>query len=519
MRPSIRSDWTNGESHSSLAAGLLAGGIAGLAMTLAFLLLRFLAGMPLLSELGADRTLPLLPVNTFLHVLGIFGGPMAAKEIAYFGSFVGQVLVGVASGLVYAIADRRGLQRLWLLAGGLLGVWLAFILFFLPVLDSNYRGLPSSVAPYVTALGLMVGLTSFTLTLGLTYEWLTRPRVSSRAEGEGLTRRRFLYGGSSLVVLAVASAGLIGKLFQRGAFVYDGMQTQAPLEPITPVGRFYVVTKNLIDPYVDAGVWRLGIEGSVERPVTYDLSTLRAMAAVVQESSMECISNGIGYHLLSNANWKGVRLADLLAASHPKASVVQIVLRGADGYMHTMTPAKAAEPSTLVAYEMNGEPLLQRHGAPVRIVIPSSYGEMSVKWLTDIRLVDHGEKGYYEQQGWKPDLVHTMSRIDFPKALPLRISETPTIRVTGVAFAGIRGIREIQLSTDGGGSWQPAAIDYSPADTAWTLWHLDWRPNPGDHLLVVRARDGTGEMQIERRQGTAPDGATGYHKVKVRVEP
>ncbi|MDQ6709455.1 MAG: molybdopterin-dependent oxidoreductase [Candidatus Dormibacteraeota bacterium] len=504
--------------RTQMIRGALAGAFAGLAMTLTWLLLRYLAGVPLVAELGADRFLPLLPVFTFLKVIGIFGGTMISKEIAYFSSFLGQVAVGMVAGAVYAAVAGRGRNRTIMLAAGVAVVWIALLAVLFPVLDSNYLGLPSGLANVTTALGLLIGLAVFALVLAVSYAALSAERATQATSGLEVSRRRFVLGGSTLLVLAAASGGLIGKLFNRGAFVYDGTQTQAPLDPVTPTDKFYVVTKNLIDPYVDQASWRLEVSGLVERPVTYDYQALKSLPSVTQESSMECISNGVGYHLLSNARWKGVRLSDLLQASRPKSGVRQIVLHAADGFTHTMPNEKAMEPSTLVVYEMNGEPLRQRHGAPARIIVPSSYGEMNVKWLTRVSLVDHTEKGYYESQGWNPDVVHTMSRIDFPKAAPVSLSQMATVRVTGVAFAGIRGISSVELSADGGQSWGPVSIDYAPAKVAWVMWHQDWQPaGPGDYVLMVRATDGGGELQTMQRQGTAPAGATGLHKVKARI--
>ena len=505
-------------TNRRLVRGASAGAIAGLAMTLTLLLLRYLAGVPLIGELGADRFLPMLPVFTFLKVIGMFGGTMISKEIAYFASLLGQLGVGIAAGVLYVLVLRRTRRRAMLLIAGVGLVWLALLGVFFPVLDSNYLGLPSSLAGLTTALGLLIGLAVFGVVLFISESALNAERAPQGDASPEVSRRRFVLAGSSLLVLLAASGGMVGKLFKRGAFVYDGIQTQAPLEPVTPIDRFYVVTKNLIDPYVDQGTWRLEVSGLLERPMTYDYQALTALPSITQESSMECISNGVGYHLLSNARWKGVRMSDLLSASRPKSGVVQVVLHAADGFTHTMSNEKAMEPSTLVVYEMNGEPLRQRHGAPARVIVPSSYGEMNVKWLTRVSLVDHSEKGYYEQQGWNPDVVHTMSRIDFPKAAPVSLSRMPTVRVTGVAFAGIRGIESVELSMDGGQSWGPATIDYAPSKVAWTMWHVDWQPSgPGEYVLLARATDGTGELQTTHRQGTAPAGATGIHKVKARI--
>ena len=118
-----------------------------------------------------------------------------------------------------------------------------------------------------------------------------------------------------------------------------------------------------------------------------------------------CISNGVGDALMSNAHWTGVPLKSLLEAAGPRSSAVEVLLRGADGYTDTIPLEKALDPTTLVVFQMNGEPLPRIHGFPVRLIVPGMYGEKNVKWVTGIEVVDHDAKGFYEQQGWGPDFV------------------------------------------------------------------------------------------------------------------
>ena len=118
-----------------------------------------------------------------------------------------------------------------------------------------------------------------------------------------------------------------------------------------------------------------------------------------------CISNRIGAGLMSNAVWQGVRLRDLLEASRPLPGAVEVFLNGADAYTDTFAFEKAMDPTTIVAFAMNGEPLPQRHGYPARVVVPGLYGEKNVKWVTRIEVVDYDAKGFYEQQGWGPNFV------------------------------------------------------------------------------------------------------------------
>ncbi|MGH9280655.1 MAG: molybdopterin-dependent oxidoreductase, partial [Acidimicrobiales bacterium] len=317
--------------------------------------------------------------------------------------------------------------------------------------------------------------------------------------------------------IALATGGALQRLFARSTFGYDGLEYDGALEPLTPNGRFYVVTKNLIDPRVDEAGWRLDIAGMVERPQRYDFAAIRSLPPVVQETTLCCISNPVGGGLMSNARWTGVPLPVLLERAGARAGVREVVVRGVDGYVDTFPIEKAMEPTTLVAYAMNGAPLPARHGYPVRIIVPGLYGEKHVKWVDRIELSATDEKGYYERAGWGPDfVVQTQSRFttpDFGRALPM----APTT-ITGTAFAGDRGVSRVEVSTDAGTTWAPAALTYTGTALTWSLWRFDWTPDrPGEHRLAVRAYDGAGQLQVEKDRRSGPEGATGYHRVTARV--
>lgn len=497
----------------SLARGAAAGAAAGLAAGLLQLALRF-AGVPLPTELLADRFLPLLPVNVFLQLLGRLGGPIAAKELAFAGGAVGPALLGALAG---SLLVRLGRPRWWLaptaavLAGGFVAVtW--------PALDASYLGIPApwdqviAVASIAGAIGLGAALLA-TLLPARTREART-PGVPVQ---HAIPRRSVL--GAVAGGLVAAATGVLGvQLFRRGAFVYDGTRLLAvPRQPVTPVGQFYVVTKNLVDPDVDPGIWRLHVDGAVRRPFEMTLDELCAPDRTTEEVTLECISNGVGYGLLSNAIWTGVSLGRLIERAAPLQEARAVALRGADGYVHTLELERAVQCGSLVAYEMNGAPLVTRHGAPARAVVPGAYGEVSVKWLTRVTVLDHAEKGYYESQGWMASTVHTTSVIDLPRR-GQRLAAGEQVVVRGVAYAGDRGVSRVELSTDGGASWTATGIDYSRSSLAWALWSAPWTPSStGARTLVVRAYDGAGEAQEQVAHGFAPAGATGLHSVDVIV--
>ncbi len=198
-------------------------------------------------------------------------------------------------------------------------------------------------------------------------------------------------------------------------------------------------------------------------------------------------------------------------------------LHGVDNYTDTFPLDKALDPTTLLAYEMNGVPLPHRHGYPVRVVVPGYFGEKHVKWLTRIEVTDANAKGFYETQGWGPDfIVPTRSRIDIPDhESRFSISELRgAIEVKGVAFGGDRGISRVELSFDDGQTWDDADIYYAGGDLAWSLWsaHDGWMPDePDDYTLVVRATDGEGNVQQWEEDRSPYSGATGFHKIVVHV--
>jgi DMSO/TMAO reductase YedYZ molybdopterin-dependent catalytic subunit len=373
-----------------------------------------------------------------------------------------------------------------------------------------------------SAAGLLVSFAVYGLSLAAADRALARKPVSTAEpmrEGRAIPRRALVLGGVGVVLAAVAGV-LTRSLYRRatfGAFGYDGLKTRGPrVDPITPNDRFYVVTKNLIDPIVDAGPWRLEVRGRVDRPHTYSFDQLAGLPTTTQLTTLECISNPVGGGLMSNAEWRGVPLATVLSAARPQGGTVEVVMHAADGYVHALSLEKAMDPNTLLAFIMNGSPLPHRHGYPVRALVPGAYGEVSVKWLDRIDVVDRPVLGYYEKQGWKPQLVNTASRIDRPGA-GQKVPAGP-IDVGGVAFAGDRGISLVEFSSDGGATWVPARIDYQPSALAWVLWSYAWRPElPGHYRLTVRAADGTGSRQTAEERGSAPSGSTGYHHVDVEI--
>jgi DMSO/TMAO reductase YedYZ molybdopterin-dependent catalytic subunit len=275
----------------------------------------------------------------------------------------------------------------------------------------------------------------------------------------------------------------------------------------------------VIDPSIARSLWRLEIGGLVERPRSYTFAELSTLPATTQETTLSCISNGVGGGLISNAAGKGVSLRDLLLAAGPRAGAMEVLCHGADSYTDTFSWDKAMEPETMVVYEMNGEPLPERHGYPTRLIVPGLFGEKNVKWVTRIEVIDYDGKGFYEQQGWGPNFtVQTQTRIDSPNLRrPLQVNQTVALK--GIAFAGDRGVAKVEVSVDDGKTWHDATLNPAGTRITWRLWSFDWLPTEeGEYVVVARTTDGTGAKQIEEARGSVPQGSTGIQRFRVQVQ-
>jgi DMSO/TMAO reductase YedYZ molybdopterin-dependent catalytic subunit len=285
---------------------------------------------------------------------------------------------------------------------------------------------------------------------------------------------------------------------------------------ITPVADFYKVSKNFFsDPRPDGNQWRLRVEGMVNQPRDFTLADLRAMPSVEKQHTLTCISNDVGGDLIGNASWKGVRLADVLQKAGIKDGVLKVVLTGADGYQDSILLERALNLGSVLAYEMDGAPLLPEHGFPLRLLVPNIYGMKNLKWITKIELVNNDFQGYWQQSGWSdPAPIKTMSRIDVAKG---GMANQP-VSIAGIAFAGERGIGAVQLSDDGGKTWQAAQVEVTDAPNVWSRWVARWIPKAsGSTRILVRAVDGNGEIQTSKTAAPFPDGSSGWHSVDVRV--
>lgn len=341
-----------------------------------------------------------------------------------------------------------------------------------------------------------------------------------------MTRRQLLRRAALLAGGALAGPALF-QLIRAGdplaiAFAQGLFDRVKGLPPeVTSNKDFYVVSKNPpgFDPVVNGERWTLEIAGLVSRPVKLAYDSIRALPSVERYHTLECISNEIGGNLISNAKWRGVPLRDVLAkAGELSPKTVRIAFRCADGYSEAIPLADALNPDSLLVYQMNGERLPDAHGFPVRLLVPGLFGMKNPKWITKIEAVDYNFLGYWERSGWSDKaVVQTMSKFATPRG-GVTVRAGDEVELGGVAYAGDRGIRAVELSSDDGKTWQAAEIKRPLGKYTWVLWASVWKPPAaGTYPLRIRATDGLGRRQTDEDTPTLPHGATGHHRIVLRV--
>ncbi len=335
--------------------------------------------------------------------------------------------------------------------------------------------------------------------------WIRHPAAPTGEDRRRLLRNLFV----GAVGLAVVPIGYVD--IRRLITALATKEGSRAATEITPIGEFYVVSKNLAgDPVLDAKSWRLILPDGTR--LTYE--QVLAIPSQQLEVTFECISNEVGGTLISNGIWRGPRVQDLLRETAVPASATYLLIESADGYTESF-PLAQLTPDCLLATHLNGQPLPTVHGFPARFVFPGHYGMKQPKWVTRLKLSAHDERGYWEQIGWdQMAIVKTMSRIDSP--LDGSVVSAGTVRLSGIAFAGVRRISAVELSWDRTG-WHLAELEREFSPYSWRFWHLETQLSTGRYTIKVRARDGAGTVQTAVPTGTLPNGADGHHKIVLDV--
>lgn len=284
---------------------------------------------------------------------------------------------------------------------------------------------------------------------------------------------------------------------------------------ITSNEEFYRIDINMRPPVIEGASWALLLDGLFRETRNLTLAELMAFPAVTQPITIGCISNRVGGDLIGTSYWTGLRLRDLLeeVGLSPEAGALSIEAQ--DGFYESVTAEDMFDERTLLVYGMNGETLPVEHGFPLRIYIPNRYGMKQPKWITRIEAVEVWRPGYWVERGWsreaRPQIVSVVDSVAVDAV------ENGRVPVGGIAWAGDRGIRKVELRVDDG-PWQEAQLRTPPiSDLTWVQWRFDWPAQPGRHTFTVRATDGDGQLQTDALNDPHPDGATGYHSQSATI--
>lgn len=551
---------------TGIGKGFVIGLVAGGAALVISYALRIFAGGIFVPEI-ASQTLTSLTPGTIesqaVENLGVF-----AKYSAFSGAIFGNLLLYGVIGILFHFVSLRQAQR-----GHIISILqLAAISYVIIVVTALILSQITQIASHPLTLELIaISLIPSQIAFGLISYYLFRipitkseidirrnevdlahpASISSASEPDisKVSRREFLRIVGIIGIGSMASAVLIQWVTQL--LSTTPMSTNITASPvnststptiglsseislfyaseITPNDRFYRIDTNIIPPNVDSSMWSLMVNGLVDNPLTLTYEDLKSMPSIEQYATLECVSDKVGDNLTSNALWKGVSLKDILQRAKIGTGAIYIVFRCYDGY-DVGIPLEQGLNGAFLAYEMNGVSLPIEHGYPLRAIVPGLYGMMNPKWITSIELVDTVYQGFWQRRGWANEAHYKIhSSIVIPgNALSQRfpgLNQSTTrmlgnkVLIAGIAFAGDRGISKVEVSVDGGNSWEEAKIKKPlSSKNTWVLWATEWNPpSEGRYDLSVRAVDGDGNMQAPGFMNPFPDGSSGYHTVTVTV--
>ncbi|MBI3870567.1 MAG: sulfite oxidase [Verrucomicrobia bacterium] len=293
---------------------------------------------------------------------------------------------------------------------------------------------------------------------------------------------------------------------------------------ITPTNDLFAVNHYGVVSNADADQWALDISGFVKTPRRLTMKDIRSRSRREVVATLECSGNGAGTGFMGavgNARWVGTPLGPILKESGMLPQAKEIVFFGADqktekireqdylqNFARSLSLEEAFRKEVMLCWEMNGKPLTQGHGFPLRVVVPGWYGIAWVKWLQRIEVHDRRYMSKYmardyvtirgeEKDGktvWRETSVSLMN----VKSLVGRVTRRSNgaLRISGAAWTDGAPLRSVEVQIDQG-RWQAAEMDRSNSSRyAWTFWSMEWKnPAPGEHTIVSRATDANGVVQ------------------------
>jgi sulfane dehydrogenase subunit SoxC len=308
-----------------------------------------------------------------------------------------------------------------------------------------------------------------------------------------------------------------------------GMPLESLRWDITPPGLHYLLIHYDI-PAIDSSTFQLIVDGLVDTPLSLDLEAIKSRSRVSSVVTLECAGNGRAHLLprpvsqpwlseaVGTARWTGTPLASLLREAGIADRAVDVVFTGADhgvergleqDYQRALPVSEAMGNNVMLAYEMDGAPLPPQHGAPLRLIVPGWYGMAHVKWLRRITVVPERFEGFqmlaYRLRDAPDEPGIPLTRIE-PRALLVppgfpdfmsrrRVVRSGAVNIEGRAWSGWAPISTVEVSLDGGDSWEVADLEPAPDPHGWAHWTWIWQAEPGSYLLSARAADASGRTQ------------------------
>jgi DMSO/TMAO reductase YedYZ molybdopterin-dependent catalytic subunit len=300
--------------------------------------------------------------------------------------------------------------------------------------------------------------------------------------------------------------------------------------PVTPSDDVYVIAHMGV-ARVDVAQWRLRVEGLVERSLELDYEALTSLPATEVTAVLECFGNPVEPEVatrrVGNVVWRGVQLAHLLERAGVRPEARYVCPEGldfgsfanvhSDRYVKDLPLARALEPDVLVAWAMNGEPLTREHGFPARVFVPGYFGTNAVKWLSRLTLAAERPESLFTTRLYNRRVdgeMRPVRELDV-HAVIVTPSDGATLMpgrhtISGWAWSHWP-VRAVDVSTDGGGTWQAARVAPRGADQQWQAFTCAWDvATPGRYGLHVRATD-------ERARVQPAAGRNRIHTISVAV--
>ncbi|MDR3468915.1 MAG: molybdopterin-dependent oxidoreductase [Xanthobacteraceae bacterium] len=317
-------------------------------------------------------------------------------------------------------------------------------------------------------------------------------------------------------------------------------QLETPFEvfdegPITPNDAFFVRYHLAGIPYdLDPDKFTLDVSGKVDRPLKLSLAEIKAMPASEIVAVNQCSGNSrsffdprvaggqLGNGAMGNARWRGVALKTVLDRAGVQAGARQVTFNGMDVPIVDRTPDfvkaldidHARDGEVLLAYAMNGEALPLLNGFPLRLVVPGFYGTYWVKHVDEITVIDGAFDGFWMKSAYRipdtdcacvepgavPKATVPINRFDVRSFITnladgAKVAAHAPLVVRGIAFDGGSGIRNVDLSVDGGTTWQDATLGEDLGRYSFRPWQATLTLPPGAHAIKVRATTTAGETQ------------------------